>query len=175
MERLRERLGEFANAVAEVLRGMDAPRLRAEVQRYGFTGLQIRGQKVYISREDLSFEDELPEGFIAASTEFGKIAIDTRMTPQLKAECLARELVRRLQTMRKELDLAMEERVDVVIGTEVSEYIKLLATQQEFISREVRARNLRIRRAAEVKGPGYIKEWNIDGDRFRLLLRRLPA
>jgi isoleucyl-tRNA synthetase len=175
MERLRERLGEFANAVAEVLRGMDAPRLRVEVQRYGFTGLQIRGQKVYISREDLSFEDELPEGFIAALTEFGKIAIDTRMTPQLKAECMARELVRRLQTMRKELDLAMEERVDIVIGTEVSEYVKLLATQQEFISREVRARNLRIRPAAEVEGPGYIKEWNIDGDRFRLLLRRLPA
>ena len=174
-QRLQERLGELSEPVIDSLQKADVFRLRAEMQRHGVLELQIRGQKVSVSSEELSFEEELPEGFTAASTEFGRIAIDTRMTPELQAECLARELVRRLQTMRKELDLAMEERVDVVVGTGVENYIKLLATQQDYLSREVRARNLRICREGEVGGPGYVKEWNVDGDHFKLLVNRLPA
>ena len=174
-QRLQERLGDFSRSVIDALQEIDVFRLHAEMQRHGVVGLQIKGQKVNISSEELSFEEELPKGFIATSTEFGRIAIDTRMTPELQAECIARELVRRLQTMRKELDLAMEEKIDVVMGTEAEKYIKLLATQQDYLSREVRMRNLRICRASEVEGPGYIKEWNVDGDRFKLLVKRLPA
>jgi isoleucyl-tRNA synthetase len=174
-QRLQERMENLARPIINTLQRMDVFRLRTELQRHGFVGLHIEGQKISVSSEDMSFEEELPEGFAAVSTEFGMVAIDTRMTPELQAECLARELVRRLQTMRKELDLAMEEQVDVVVGVEANNYIKLLATQQAYISREVRARNLRICRAGEVKGQGYIKEWNVDGDRFKLLLKRLPT
>ena len=125
--------------------------------------------------KELSFETELPPDFNATSTEFGEIAIDARITPELRAECLARELVRRLQIMRRDQDLAMEERVDVSIGAVNEDHIKLLASQQGFISREVRVRSLSIARASEVTGEGYMKEWDIDGDRFKLLMRRLPA
>ena len=175
VQRLQERLGKLSRLVIDELRQRDVFRLCAELQRYKFVGLQIEGQKISVSSEELSFEEKLSENFAVVPTEFGKIAIDTRMTPELQAECLARELVRRLQTMRKELDLTMEERVDVVVGTKVDEYIKLLATQQDYISREVRARNLRICRASEVEEPGYIKEWNVDGDSFKLLLKRLST
>jgi len=174
-QRLQERLRGFTQPVINTIQKIDAFRLRAGLQRYGFVGLQIEGRKVSVSSEELSFEEELPEGFTAASTEFGRIAIDARMTPELQAECLARELVRRLQTMRKEMDLAMEEWVDVVVGTEEERHIKLLATQQGYLSREVRVRNLRICRASEVDEPGYVKEWNVDGDRFKLLVKRPPA
>ena len=175
MESLRRKFGEAALAIADALQGMHAPRLRTELERYGYTGLQFKGQKFRISAEDISFEEKVPDGFVSASTEFGQIIIDTRLTPELKAECLARELVRRFQTMRKEQDLAMEERVDAMIGTNVDEYLKLLATKQEYILREVRIRNLHILPTAEVGGPGNVKDWNIDGDSFKLLLRRLSG
>jgi len=175
VQRLQGRLGKISQRVIDELRRRDVFRLRAELQRYGVVGLQIDGQKISVSSEELSFEEKLPEDFTIVPTEFGKIAINTQMTLELQAECLARELVRRLQTMRKELDLAMEEQVDVVVGTNVDEYIKLLATQQDYISREVRARKLRICRANEVEEPGYIKEWNVDGDSFKLLVKRLSA
>jgi len=175
VQRLQKRLGKLSRLVIDELRRRDVFRLRAELQRYGAVGMQIEGQKVSVSSEELSFEERLPNNFAVIPTEFGKIVIDTRMTPELQAECLARELVRRLQTMRKELDLSMEERVDVVVGTKVDKFIKLLATQQDYISQEVRVRNLRICRASEVKEPGYIKEWNVDGDSFELLVKRLSA
>jgi len=175
VESLARKFGELALAIADALQGMDAARLRAELERHGYTGLQLKGQKFRISAEDVGFEEKVPDGFVSVSTEFGQVVIDARLTPELKSECLARELVRRFQTMRKEQDLAMEERVDAMIGTDVDEYLKLLATQQEYIAREVRARNLHILPTAEVGGPGYVKDWNVDGDSFRLLLRRLSG
>ena len=173
LQSLEKKFGALAPAVAETLKGMEATRLRAELARYGFFGLQVHGQKIRFSQEDVSFEEQLPSDFVSASTEAGKITIDVRLTPELEAECLARELVRRLQTMRKEQNLAMEERVDIEIGTDVDEYVKILPTQQEYISREVRARGVRLCRSSEVGAQGYVKEWEIDGDRFKLLLKRL--
>lgn len=116
----------------------------------------------------------VPKGS-AMETEFGKIVIDTEITPELKAECIARELVRRLQTMRKEMDLGMEERIDVYVGVKNEGNLKLLATQQNYISREVRIRDLDITKAENVVGEGYLKDWNVDGDSFRLLIKRLSA
>ncbi|MDI6642789.1 MAG: isoleucine--tRNA ligase [Candidatus Hodarchaeaceae archaeon] len=173
--RVREKLGGLAQQAVALLRKMDPPRLREELQRHGFIGLQVNGRKVSISSDMVAFEEEAPSGFVLVSTEFGKIAIDTKITPELKAECLARELVRRLQTMRKEMDLEMEERVDVTIGVGAEESLKLLATQQNYISREVRVRNLRLSCVEEVPGEGYLKDWNIDGDSFRLCVKRLSS
>ncbi|MCS7131725.1 MAG: DUF5915 domain-containing protein, partial [Hadesarchaea archaeon] len=171
-EALERKFGGLARSIVSYLAKMDASRLRAELQRYGFAGLQVDGRKVRITKEDVDFEEVLPEGYVSAEVEVGKVMLDARLTPELKAECLARELVRRLQTMRKELDLAMEERVDVEIGVYAEEHLKLLASQQDYIVREVRVRNLRLCSAGQVSNVGYSKDWDIDGDKFKLLLRR---
>jgi len=67
----------------------------------------------------------------------------------------------------------MEERVDVEIGSNNAEYLKLLATQREYITREVRVQNLRLCATAEVGAQGYVKDWEIDNDKFKLSLKRL--
>jgi isoleucyl-tRNA synthetase len=136
---------------------------------------QLNCKELVLIGPDEDFDKRISEGFATMQTEFGKIAINTKITSELQAECLARELVRRLQTMRKEMDLGMEERVDVDVGVKTEENLRLLATQQKYISREVRIKNLRILRAKEITGEGYIKDWNIDGDSFRLLVKRLSA
>jgi isoleucyl-tRNA synthetase len=116
--------------------------------------------------------DEATHPFV--ETQAGKIAIDVRITPELRAEGIARELVRRLQMMRKEMDLEMEERVDAVIGLEDESDLRLLSSQQEYICREVRVRNLRLTSTLDIFEEGYLKDWAIDGKNFRLLIKRLP-
>jgi len=83
---------------------------------------------------------------------------------------MARELVRRLQVMRKEKDLQMEERVDVMIGVEDAEFIDLLKPHLEYIKREVRVRELRVCHLFEVEAGGYTREWDLDGKHFKLRL-----
>lgn len=112
------------------------------------------------------------QGLPSATAGFGRIAIDVQLTPELKAEGLARELVRRLQTMRRDLNLEMEERVDVVIGAEAEDRA-MLEGQRDYICREVRIRNLQLVELTKAGGPGYSKQWTVDGKRFSLLLQRL--
>jgi isoleucyl-tRNA synthetase len=171
--RFREKFGDLAERAMELIKGMDARRLAEELDLHGFVGLQFDGYKLSVHKELVDFEEEPPEGIALVQTEFGLLAMDTRMTPELEAESLARELVRRLQMMRKEMDLGMEERVDVVIGVASEKELESLSTQQEYISREVRVRNLRLCLLEAVSGEGYLKDWNIDGDNFRLLVKKV--
>ncbi len=136
---------------------------------------QLNCKEVAILDPQSKFPRLGEEDFVASEIEAGRIAIDTRITPELRAEGVARELVRRLQTMRKEMDLAMEERVDVVVGVEDQSDLSLLGTQQDYISNEVRIRNLRLISAHEVLEEGYSKDWDIDGKKFKLLIKRFSG
>ncbi len=115
--------------------------------------------------------DPEPVGeYSVVQLEHGKVMVSKRMTPELKGEAMARELVRRLQVMRKEKDLQMEERVDVMIGVEDAEFIDLLKPHLEYIKREVRVRELRVCHLFEVEAGGYTREWDLDGKHFKLRL-----
>jgi len=168
----RDKFGALAQRAMDIIKTMDAPRLAEELDRHGFVGLQFDGYKLSIHQGLVGFEEEPSEGIAVAKTDFGALAMDTRMTPALEAESMARELVRRLQTMRKEMDLGMEERVDADVGVSSDDDLALLSMQQNYIAREVRVRNLHICRIEDVTGEGHLKDWVIDGDNFRLLVAR---
>ncbi len=171
-EALVEKFGKAATAIKNLLQRMGSERIREDLEHYGFVGLQVEGQKIQVPAEFIRL-DELPEEFALAETDVGQVIVDTTLTPQVKAERLARELVRRLQMMRKEMDLEMEERVDVTVGTNVEENRELLTTQGAYIQREVRVRNLNFAAPDEVQEPGYVKDWEILGDHFKLSLKRI--
>ncbi len=133
---------------------------------------QLNCKEVVILDPQSKFPRLGEEDFVSAEIEAGRIAIDPKITTELRAEGIARELVRRLQTMRKEMDLAMEERVDAVVGVGDQSDLSLLGTQQDYISNEVRIRNLRLVSAHEVLEEGYSKDWDIDDKKFRLLIKR---
>ena len=62
--------------------------------------------------------------------------------------------------------------MDADIGVAKEDDLALLGMQQSYISKEVRVRNLRICRVEDVVGEGHVKDWNVDGNNFRLLVRR---
>ncbi|MEM1981153.1 MAG: hypothetical protein QW788_01165, partial [Candidatus Hadarchaeales archaeon] len=73
--------------------------------------------------------------------------------------------------MRKEMGLEMEERVEAELGMG-EEDAKVLEPHLEYLKREVRIEGLRICRREEVGKEGHVKDWEIEGETFRLLLRR---
>lgn len=174
-EQFRQRFGGLAERAMEQVRSMDAGRLFEELNLHGFVGLQFDGYKLSVPKGLIAFEEKPTEGVAFIQTDFGKLLMDTKLTPELEAESMARELVRRLQMMRKEMELGMEERVDVVVGVGKGEDLERLSTQQDYICREVRVRNLRLCLLNDVAGEGYLKDWNIDGENFRMLVRRVAS
>lgn len=86
----------------------------------------------------------------------GLVYIDPTLTKEMEMEGYAKEIIRRVQEMRKEMDLGMEERIEVGFVAD-EDIIEVLKGMGEYIMREVRARDLKIGEAN-----GYVKSWKID-------------
>lgn len=85
---------------------------------------------------------------------------------------MARELIRRVQDMRKDLDLDVEANIDAVVSTS-SEFKELILPQSEFIVNEIRARSLITSDGKEcLDGEDvYTKDWDIEGEDVCISIR----
>lgn len=169
MEALRNQFGDLATSINNVLQNMDNDQIKRQAEQQGFVGLTAQGEKVKVGLNNLTL-DALPDNFTSAESPYGEVIIDKSVNTELESERLTRDVVRRLQEMRKDMDLEMEEEVDVSIGTEDKKDEELLKRQKDYIKKEVRVRNLNIGE----KGKGdYTKEWEITDKSFDLSISRL--
>ncbi|MCX8185120.1 MAG: isoleucine--tRNA ligase [Sulfolobales archaeon] len=97
------------------------------------------------------------------------VCLQKTVDRELYAEALARELIRRIQVMRKEMNLDVAEFIEVVVETDSEDIATSLRTFREYISREVRASNL----LQESPGESfYVKTWDIEGFTVRIGVKR---
>ena len=115
---LGPRIGKQVQEVKKALESVNAGALRAELVTKGkaiVPGVLIDGAPLEVGPEEIEVQVVAREGFAAAGDRVGVVVLDTRMTPELKQEGLAREVINRLQSIRKELGLAYEDRVAVLV------------------------------------------------------------
>jgi len=124
-----------------------------ELYEAGEMDVEIEGKTFHLTREHLSVEEKLPDFLVAEDFEGGRVFIDKTLTRELLAEGLAREFVRRIQEMRKRLDLDVNDRIRVTIET-TDENRELLSENLDYIMKETRATEVVF---GEAKG--YIVEW----------------
>ncbi|MHC1636878.1 MAG: DUF5915 domain-containing protein, partial [Candidatus Nezhaarchaeales archaeon] len=99
--------------------------------------------------------------------------VDTSRDKELEAEAITREIVRRVQYMRKELDLKIEDYVDLIIEAKRGSLDILTSKNLDYLKNEVRAKELKIVDKATIeKGNWYSREWDIDGLKLLIHLRR---
>ncbi len=119
------------------------------------------GEPVELTDSMVSFRREPPEGVTASEFEMddggGVVYVDTTLSPEIESEGYAREVIRRVQEMRKELELDMDRRVRLEYHIDDDRVADLVADHEELIAEEVRA--------AET-GPvtdGYRQTWSVEG------------
>ncbi|MCJ2519408.1 MAG: isoleucine--tRNA ligase [Candidatus Thermoplasmatota archaeon] len=155
-------------AIVDTLSRAEPEEVRLAVER-GAYEVQVQGKPVQITAKMVRFEEELPEGFGGGSTPEGEVYVDFRRTPVIVAECFTRELVRRVQQMRKEMELSVED----YVGTEVqcSERLRgFFEEWRDYVCTETRTRTLSLK-AREPKGV-LVKEWDLEGERVVIGLAR---
>jgi len=126
--------------------------------------IEFDGRELKVD-EVLNVEWILPEGYEAAEFYKGFVYLYTVIDDELKRECYAREVVRRIQEMRKEMDLNVEEFIEVTIDMD-SELVK---GWEDYIKKETRAAKLSFGKPAE----GYMKEWDIEDVKASIGIKRL--
>lgn len=110
---LGKRLGPKMKAVKAALEAADGDALAATLDRDGAIELAVDGEAVRLERGDLEIRLVEKEGLATAGDRELLVALDTHITPELKAEGWAREAVSRLQTARKEANLDYADRIHV--------------------------------------------------------------
>ena len=111
--------------------------------------------------EMVEFIEKVPENLVAAEFSSGTVYVDVTLTPELKAEGYGREVIRRIQEMRKELDLRVDEKIVAAVRVEDEEVLRLVEAMRGHIAGEVRARRLELGSDLEVRG-SLVKDWSVE-------------
>ncbi len=118
--------------------------------------LDIQGEKIKLLEEDLEIVNTVKEHIAETQTDDVTLILDTELTPELEAEGFAREIVRRIQSMRKELDLDVEEKITTEIKTEKQ---KSLQNWIDYIKGETRSEKISF---VDKPSGKLVKKWKID-------------
>jgi isoleucyl-tRNA synthetase len=134
--------GKNVQAVAQRIRDFTTDEI-LQLERQGVYDIRVNGTAFSISKEDIEITTEDIKGWVVESDGVVTVALDTELTDELRAEGLARELVNRIQNMRKDSGFQVTDRIrilyhsdDPMLGKTVSsfgEYIKLETLAEEMI------------------------------------------
>ncbi|MFQ6012432.1 MAG: isoleucine--tRNA ligase [Thermoplasmata archaeon] len=155
--------------IEEALGRADPAEVKEAVSR-GSLELSIRGQPVQITADMVAFETVLPEGLAEADTPFGTLFVDFRQTPEIEAEAYARELVRRVQQMRKEMELRVEDHIAVEVQAS-TRLVGFFGEWEEHIRVETRAERVAMTEGAP-QGE-HVKAWDLDGESVTIGVTKL--
>ena len=158
-----KQLGGIRTALSEI----DGTAAMAEVRSTGQLELNIDGTSVVLSEEDLLIETAQMEGYISESDNSITVVLDTNLTPELVEEGFVREIISKVQTMRKEAGFEVMDKICVYIKD--NEVIKGIAQKyKEQISSEVLAQDIILEEM-----DGYEKEWNINSEKVTMAVKKL--
>jgi len=119
----------------------------------------------------VTFKDLIPPAIASAIFSAGEVYVDTELTREIESEGYSREVIRRIQDMRKELDLAVEEEIKATVEIKDDRVAVLVLEKKDFIAGEVRAKSLMIGPEVEVDGE-LVKDWDVEDVKMRMGIGR---
>ena len=134
----------------------------------GVAMIDIDGTEVALSKDDCLISPAQKPGFVAESDGGMTVVIDTNLTPALIEKGFVREVISKLQTMRKEAGFDVVDRITVTYRT-TDTLKKAIAGNTDAIASAVLATAI-----AEADAPegAYAKEWNVNGEKATLSVRK---
>jgi len=128
-------------------------------------GYELLGE--VITEDMVTFRMKVPENVAFAKSPGGNVFVDVELTEDIESEGYARETIRRLQEMRKEMDLNVEDFISAAVSVNDARIAGLMGPQITFISSEVRAESLDIGHDEDV-ACDFIKDWVVEGVEMKL-------
>ena len=139
-KKLGKKLGKMMKQVAEMLKELDNKAI-AEFEREGQLTLDVDGTSAVIELDDVEIYSEDIPGWLVANEGSVTIALDVTVTPELRREGIAREIVNRIQNIRKERDYNITDRIKLTFDSQI-ETNDAIAEYKEYISSQVLATEL---------------------------------
>lgn len=163
---LGPRLGKILGQVQGILQKLDGAKAMKDLEENNQIVLEINGQTIELTKEDLLIEVKQKEGYETASDRGVTVVLDTNLTSELLEEGMVRELISKVQTMRKDA------------GFEVVNHITLSVTNNKKVE-DIVKKNLEEVKADVLADEvvfeeldGFTKTWNLNGEDVTLSVKR---
>ena len=167
LKTLGRRFGKNINAVREILASLDGQAAMAELNEKGNLTITVDGNEEALEKDDLLIEAAQMEGYISDSDHGITVVLDTNLTPELLEEGFVREVISKVQTMRK--DAGFEVMDHIRVSMQDNDKVKEIVQKNEAqIKSEVMADEITYDKAA-----GFTKEWSINGEKVTLGVEKL--
>ncbi len=161
------KFGKLVGGIRKALTEIDGSAAMKELNEEGTLTLDINGVPVVLSRDDLLIDMAQSEGFETQSDGKVTVVLDKKLTPELIEEGFVRELISKIQTMRKEAGFEVMDRIRLFVsGNERLE--KIIRDNSGTIGRDVLADDFTIGGTG-----GYTKDWKINGEPVTLGVEKL--
>ena len=162
---LGKKLGKLLPAVSEALKTVDGASFMAALKADGKATLMTGGEEVVLETDDVLIDTAEKGGFVSSGDHVLTVVLDTNLTPELLEEGFVREVVSKVQTMRKEANFNVTDRIRLYhSGNErVAQVLAENDITGDVLATEIVAGN----------GGEYSKEWNINGETVTLGVARV--
>ena len=179
MKALGKGFGKDSFKVKGLIETADGNAIRAAVDAGRTYTLSADGAAFEIGPDHVTFTEKLPDGIFAAPMTDATVYVDVTLTPELEAEGYAREVIRRIQDMRKQLDLAVEDTITAGVAVGEQRVLALLNTPEisTLIGDEVRAASFTLAGDGQSIDPATypsVKEWDVEGVAMTIGIGKTP-
>ena len=159
--------GKLLGGIRQALTDIDGTAAMNELRTNGVLKLDINGNDVELAEEDLLIETAQTEGYVSESDGETSVVLDTNLTPELIEEGFVREIISKIQTMRKEAGFEVMDRI-VVYADGNDKIQDVMKAHADEIRTEVLADELFLGET-----DGYVKEWNINKETVTMGVRKV--
>ena len=154
--------GKFLGGIKKALSELDGNQAMDELKANGQLKLDINGQEIVLLDSDLLIDTAQTEGYVSESDNDITVVLDTNLTPELIEEGFVREIISKIQTMRKEAGFEVTDKIGISLGdNQVIE--NLFRSREDQIKSEVLAEDV-----VYGKVSGYEKDWKINSENVKL-------
>ena len=154
--------GKLLGGIRQALTDIDGSKAMADLRANGVLVLDIDGNKVELTEEDLLIETAQTEGYVTESDGDTSVVLDTNLTEELLEEGFVREIISKVQTMRKEAGFEVMDKIRIFVKDN-EKIMNLMNSHAEEIKAEVLAQDIVL---GEMDG--YTKEWSINKEQVTL-------
>ena len=167
MKTLGPKYGKLLNAIRTALTEVDGNATMDKLNESGSFELNVEGQAIELSKDDVLIEMTQKEGFVASSDKGITVVLDTNLTPELIEEGFVREVISKVQTMRKDAGFEVMDKINLYVsGNErIADIVNKNAAQVKTV---VLAQDIITGKTA-----GFEKEWDINGEKVTLAVEKL--
>ena len=159
--------GKLLGGIRQALTDINGTAAMNELRTNGVLKLDINGNDVELTEEDLLIETAQTEDYVSESDGETSVVLDTNLTPELIEEGFVREIISKIQTMRKEAGFEVMDKI-VVYAHGNDKIQDVMKAHEDEIKSEVLADEMVLGET-----DGYVKEWNINKEAVTMGVKKL--